>query len=38
MAQRVWAMKFMSVVDYKSFVSKFQDCLFENTYGCEKKN
>lgn len=34
-AQGVWAMKFLSDVEYKSFVNKFQDCLFENTYGCE---
>ncbi|OVA15812.1 Vacuolar import/degradation [Macleaya cordata] len=31
----VWAMKFSTDVDYKSFVSKYQDCLFENTYGFE---
>ncbi|GMY28666.1 protein CYPRO4 [Fagus crenata] len=31
----VWAMKFFSNEDYKVFVAKFQDCLFENTYGFE---
>ncbi|KAJ0086164.1 hypothetical protein Patl1_08953 [Pistacia atlantica] len=34
-AQGVWAMKFFSDEDYKVFVAKFQDCLFENTYGFE---
>ncbi|KAH7567420.1 hypothetical protein ACOSP7_010702 [Xanthoceras sorbifolium] len=34
-AQGVWAMKFFSQEDYKRFVDKFQDCLFENTYGYE---
>ncbi|KAJ7958152.1 protein CYPRO4 [Quillaja saponaria] len=34
-AQGVWAMKFFSEEDYKVFVTKFQDCLFENTYGVE---
>lgn len=34
-AQGVWAMKFFSDDDYKIFVTKFQDCLFENTYGYE---
>lgn len=34
-AQGVWAMKFLSDDDYKIFVTKFQDCLFENTYGYE---
>ncbi|KAH7523621.1 protein CYPRO4 [Ziziphus jujuba] len=34
-AQGVWAMKFFNDEDYKQFVSKFQDCLFENTYGVE---
>lgn len=31
----VWAMKFFSNEDYKGFVTKFQECLFENTYGVE---
>lgn len=34
-AQGVWAMKFFNDEDYKEFVSKFQDRLFENTYGVE---
>ncbi|KAK3231382.1 hypothetical protein Dsin_003263 [Dipteronia sinensis] len=34
-AQGVWAMKFFSQEDYKRFVDKFQDCLFENTHGYE---
>ncbi|XP_044474618.1 protein CYPRO4-like [Mangifera indica] len=34
-AQGVWAMKFFSDEDYKVFVTKFQDCLFENTCGFE---
>lgn len=34
-AKGVWAMKFFNNEDYKGFVSKFQDCLFENTYGVE---
>jgi hypothetical protein len=34
-AKGVWAMKFFSDEEYKSFVSKFQDCVFENTYGVE---
>lgn len=34
-SQGVWAMKFFSEEDYKGFVTKFQDCLFENTYGFE---
>ncbi|CAM8998608.1 unnamed protein product [Rhodiola kirilowii] len=34
-ANGVWAMKFFSLEDYKGFVAKFQECLFENTYGVE---
>lgn len=34
-SQGVWAMKFFSDDEYKSFAGKFQDCLFENTYGFE---
>lgn len=34
-AKGVWAMKFFNDEDYKGFVSRFQDCLFENTYGVE---
>ncbi|KAF5468267.1 protein CYPRO4 [Juglans microcarpa x Juglans regia] len=34
-AKGVWAMKFYSDEDYKGFVAKFQECLFENTYGVE---
>ncbi|KAL0384208.1 UNVERIFIED_CONTAM: protein CYPRO4 [Sesamum radiatum] len=29
----VWALKFFGDEDYRSFVTKFQDCLFENVYG-----
>ncbi|EPS71033.1 hypothetical protein M569_03723 [Genlisea aurea] len=29
----VWALKFFSDVEYRSFVTKFQDCLFENVYN-----
>nr|GMC81040.1 protein CYPRO4 [Ipomoea batatas] len=29
----VWALKFVGNDDYRNFVSKFQDCLFENVYG-----
>lgn len=31
----VWAMKFFTEEDYKGFLTEFQDCLFENTYGFE---
>ncbi|KAF2309821.1 hypothetical protein GH714_005275 [Hevea brasiliensis] len=34
-AEGVWAMKFFSDEDYGVFVSKYNDCLFENTYGYE---
>ncbi|KAI4316707.1 hypothetical protein L6164_024662 [Bauhinia variegata] len=34
-AQGVWAMKFFSEEDYKAFVTRFQNCLFENTHGIE---
>uniref|UniRef100_A0A7N0TPV4 Vacuolar import/degradation Vid27 C-terminal domain-containing protein n=1 Tax=Kalanchoe fedtschenkoi TaxID=63787 RepID=A0A7N0TPV4_KALFE len=34
-AKGVWAMKFFSLEDYKGFVGKFHECLFENTYGVE---
>ncbi|KAF5747001.1 Vacuolar import/degradation [Tripterygium wilfordii] len=34
-ARGVWAMKFFSSEDYRDFVTKYQDCLFENTYGYE---
>ncbi|XP_057975564.1 protein CYPRO4 [Malania oleifera] len=34
-SQGVWAMKFINEEDYKSFVTKFRDCLFENTHGFE---
>ncbi|KAL9682019.1 hypothetical protein QQ045_013812 [Rhodiola kirilowii] len=29
----VWALKFYSDEDYRSFVTRFQNCLFENVYG-----
>lgn len=31
----VWAMKFWSDADYRSFVTQYQNCLFENVYGLE---
>ncbi|XP_031376110.1 protein CYPRO4 [Punica granatum] len=34
-AQGVWALKFFSNEDYRTFVQSFQDCLFENTHGYE---
>ncbi|KAK3028280.1 hypothetical protein RJ639_037457, partial [Escallonia herrerae] len=34
----VWAMKFFTVDDYNAFVAKYQDCLFENTYGFESND
>ncbi|KAI8023270.1 Protein CYPRO4 [Camellia lanceoleosa] len=37
-SQGVWAMKFFSEEDYKGFVTKFQDCLSENTYGFESND
>lgn len=29
----VWALKFFNDEDYRFFVTRFQDCLFENVYG-----
>ncbi|XP_022896809.1 protein CYPRO4-like [Olea europaea var. sylvestris] len=29
----VWALKFLKDEEYRNFVTKFQDCLFENVYG-----
>ncbi|XP_071726188.1 protein CYPRO4-like [Rutidosis leptorrhynchoides] len=29
----VWAMRFMKDEDYREFVTKFQNCLFENVHG-----
>lgn len=34
----VWAMKFFGEEDYNSFVTKYQECLFENTYGVESND
>lgn len=34
-AGAVWAMKFFTEQDCKAFVTLFEDCLFENTYGVE---
>ncbi|XP_075105096.1 protein CYPRO4-like [Nicotiana tabacum] len=31
----VWALKFFADEEYRSFISEFQDCLFENVYGME---
>ncbi|KAM1134007.1 hypothetical protein ACFX19_043892 [Malus domestica] len=34
-ARGVWAMKFFGDEEYRAFVIKYNDCLFENTYGYE---
>ncbi|KAM5565693.1 protein CYPRO4 [Rosa sericea] len=34
-ARGVWALKFFTVEDYRVFVAKYTDCMFENTYGYE---
>ncbi|GAB4829509.1 Protein cypro4 [Ancistrocladus abbreviatus] len=34
-AKGVWALKFFNDEDYRAFAKRFQDCLFENTYGYE---
>ncbi|KAI4366427.1 hypothetical protein MLD38_022308 [Melastoma candidum] len=34
-ARGVWAMKFANEEDYRVFIGRFQECLFENTYGVE---
>ncbi|ERN06708.1 protein CYPRO4 [Amborella trichopoda] len=31
----VWALKFFTVESYRAFVARYQNCLFENTYGLE---
>lgn len=31
----VWALKFFVDDEYRKFITKFQDCLFENVYGME---
>ncbi|XP_022746226.1 protein CYPRO4 [Durio zibethinus] len=31
----VWALKFLTDEEYRSFVTQFQNCLFENVYGME---
>ncbi|KAK4340243.1 hypothetical protein RND71_041705 [Anisodus tanguticus] len=31
----VWALKFFVDDEYRNFITKFQDCLFENVYGME---
>ncbi|KAK9054337.1 hypothetical protein SSX86_025415 [Deinandra increscens subsp. villosa] len=31
----VYAMKFFSMEDYKTFIEQYEKCLFENTYGFE---
>ncbi|XP_015060733.1 protein CYPRO4 [Solanum pennellii] len=31
----VWALKFSVDDEYRNFITKFQDCLFENVYGME---
>ncbi|OMO78940.1 Vacuolar import/degradation, Vid27-related protein [Corchorus capsularis] len=37
-AKGVWAMKFFTDEEYRNFVTKFNDCLFENTYGFESND
>ncbi|GAB2292187.1 Protein cypro4 [Dionaea muscipula] len=34
-AKGVWAVKFFTDDEFKAFMRKYQDCLFENTYGYE---
>ncbi|XP_050209074.1 protein CYPRO4 [Mercurialis annua] len=34
-ASGVWALKFFNHEDYRMFVDKYNDCLFENNYGFE---
>ncbi|CAN4122688.1 unnamed protein product [Withania somnifera] len=34
-ANGVWAVKFFGEEEYKAFIDKYQNCLFENTYGFE---
>ena len=34
-SRAVWAMKFFTDQDYDTFVTRFQDCMFENTHGVE---
>ncbi|KAL8141130.1 hypothetical protein V2J09_007151 [Rumex salicifolius] len=34
-AKGVWAMKFFDDEAHKAFMNKYQECLFENTYGYE---
>ncbi|MED6194889.1 Protein cypro4 [Stylosanthes scabra] len=34
-SRAVWAMKFFTDQDYDAFVTRFQDCMFENTHGIE---
>ncbi|XP_051124444.1 protein CYPRO4 [Andrographis paniculata] len=34
-ANGVWAIKFFSAEEFDNFTKKYQDCLFENTYGYE---
>ncbi|OMO74077.1 Vacuolar import/degradation, Vid27-related protein [Corchorus capsularis] len=31
----VWALKFLTDEEYRNFVTRFQNCLFENVYGME---
>ncbi|OAY38957.1 protein CYPRO4 [Manihot esculenta] len=31
----VWALKFFTDEEYRTFVTQFQDCLFENVYGLQ---
>ncbi|XP_015934257.1 protein CYPRO4 [Arachis duranensis] len=34
-SRAVWAMKFFTEQDYNTFITRFQDCMFENTHGVE---
>ncbi|GAB2245715.1 hypothetical protein Droror1_Dr00001208 [Drosera rotundifolia] len=35
MANGVWALKFFSDEEFRGFVRRYEECLFENTYGFE---
>ncbi|GAB2255158.1 hypothetical protein Droror1_Dr00008936 [Drosera rotundifolia] len=34
-ANGVWALKFFSDAEFRGFVRRYEECLFENTYGFE---
>ncbi|XP_073036307.1 protein CYPRO4 [Primulina eburnea] len=37
-ANGVWAAKFFTTEEYDDFTKKYQECMFENTYGYEANN